>query len=107
MTFTIAGRVAALAVAGCLLGGCGAAATSATGQPDRVASLVTETPTQQARDAATPAPKKTGAESRRPQLRLDSTEEEVTKLRAALAACRTKHQQEGASAEQARKACVD
>ncbi|GAA0388972.1 hypothetical protein Acor_59630 [Acrocarpospora corrugata] len=84
------GQLAALTLAGCLLTACGGGTSTkvAAAPAGEVASLVTETPVQNA--DATPS-KKPDPESKRPQLRLDSTAEEVATLRKAYAACLREH----------------
>ncbi|GIH21766.1 hypothetical protein Aph01nite_00760 [Acrocarpospora phusangensis] len=113
------GRLAALTLAGCLLTACGGGTGTeqAAARDDGVATLVTQSPVKDD-GAAEPTPsKKPDAESKRPQLRLDSTEEEIAELRRAYAACLGEHgmpQGDGEvtaamtkAIDKARKACED
>jgi len=117
-------RVAAVVLAGwCALTACGGSdSKSATTQNDGVASLVSESPASTSGtakpDSAGDSSSGSSSESKRPQLRLDSSAEEVAAYRKAYAACLTDHgaptktsgeptKAEVKAYEAARKACVN
>ncbi|ETK35123.1 hypothetical protein [Microbispora sp. ATCC PTA-5024] len=109
----------AAALATAALTACGGTSQAAAGaQNDHVASLVTATASgaTAAGTAATRPPKQETVDSRRPQLRLDSSAEEITALRKAYAECLGEHGAwdagtTGSAAQKAedkaRKACED
>ncbi|AWS40765.1 hypothetical protein DKM19_04760 [Streptosporangium sp. 'caverna'] len=87
-----------MALAGsCLLTACGGADSggSAAAKDDGVASIVGESPGEAAGSGSGTAnagsPKKPAADAKRPQLRLDSSPEEITKYRQAYATCLKNH----------------
>ncbi|GAA1292458.1 hypothetical protein Psi02_49870 [Planotetraspora silvatica] len=116
-------RLAAVVLAGCCwLTACGGSDSKVAAQNDGVASLVTESPagtsgTAKA-DPAGDSSSGSSSESKRPQLRLDSSAEEVAAYRKAYAECLTDHgsptktsgeptKAEVKAYEAARKACVN
>ncbi|GII52534.1 hypothetical protein Pth03_09230 [Planotetraspora thailandica] len=93
----VKGAVVLAAVAGSLtLTACGSDSGSDSGggaaaQEDHVASLVTASPSSESGGATGQPSKSPDPESKRPQLRLDSTAEEYAKYRLAYAKCLDEH----------------